>query len=216
MSNPWFRMYHEFATDPKIQMLSEVNQRRYLMVLCLRCSNADVTLQDEQVAFQLRIAVDEWLQSKAVLQAANLICNDNKPTAWDKRQYLSDSSTARVARHRAKQEKPKKQPCNVTVTPPDTDTDTENTYSSFEDFWTAYPRKTNRKTANTAWMKLKPKQETLDLITQNIDDRLAAGDWRLEEKNYIPHATTYLNQRRWEDEVIPTGNPLKVAGGHGI
>ena len=63
MANQWFRMYAEFATDPKVQMMSEANQRRFVMVLCLRCSNDHVTLQDEEVAFQLRISNDEWAQT---------------------------------------------------------------------------------------------------------------------------------------------------------
>ena len=44
MANQWFRLYAEFAHDPKVQMLSEVDQRRYIMLLCMRC-NGDVTLQ---------------------------------------------------------------------------------------------------------------------------------------------------------------------------
>lgn len=121
MSNQWFRMYHEFATDPKVQMLSEANQRRYIMLLCLKCCNGDVTLQDEEIAFQLRISNDEWLQTKAILQAKNLITENASPTAWDKRQFASDSSAARVAKHRER----KKQKCNVTVTPPESESDSE-------------------------------------------------------------------------------------------
>lgn len=113
MANVWFRMYSEFATDPKVQMMSEADQRRFIMVLCMRCSNVDVTLQDEQVAFQLRISNEEWARTKALFLSKNLIDEDNKPLAWDKRQYRSDSSAERVARHREK----KKQECNVTVTP---------------------------------------------------------------------------------------------------
>lgn len=121
MSNPWFRMYSEFATDPKVQMLSEKDQRRYIMLLCLRCSNGDVTLHETEIAFQLRITDEELAATKQVLLTKGLINEDFSPVAWEKRQYVSDSSAARVARHRAK----KKQPCNVTVTPPDTDTDTD-------------------------------------------------------------------------------------------
>jgi len=124
----WFRMYGEFATDPKVQMLSEIEQRRYVMLLCLRCSNVDVTLQDEQVAFQLRISNDEWLQTKSILQSKNLINNDNTPSKWDKRQYTSDTSTERVRAYRERQKKGVKRKCNVTVTPPDTDTDTDTEY----------------------------------------------------------------------------------------
>lgn len=117
MSNPWFRMYHEFSTDPKVQMLSEVDQRRYIMLLCLRCSNGYVTLHETEVSFQLRISNEEYAQTKRVLIEKGLLTEDNRPTAWDKRQYKTDSSTGRVAKHRAK----KKQQlggdgndCNVT------------------------------------------------------------------------------------------------------
>jgi len=72
MANQWFRLYSEFSHDPKVQMLSEVNQRRLIMLFCIRC-NGNVTLQDEQVAFQLRISMDEWLTSKATFLDKNYI-----------------------------------------------------------------------------------------------------------------------------------------------
>lgn len=141
MSMQWFRMYAEFATDPKVQMLSEVDQRRFIMLLCMRCSNGSETLhetlhetphaglQDEVVMFQLRISAEEWQATKATLLAIGLITEDNMPAAWDKRQFTADSSTARVRAHRARKKKEVKRACNVTVTPPeaetDTDTDTE-------------------------------------------------------------------------------------------
>jgi hypothetical protein len=120
MANQWFRLYAEFATDQKVQMLSEVNQRRLIMLFCLRC-NDNVTLHDDEVTFLLRISNEEWLATKSLFIAKGFINNDNEVLNWDKRQYISDSSAERVARHRAK----KKQACNVTVTAPDTDTDTD-------------------------------------------------------------------------------------------
>ena len=124
MANQWFRMYSEFATDPKVQMLSEADQRRFVMVLCMRCSNDNVTLHDTEIAFQLRISNEQWAATKAVFLAKNLINEDNTPTAWDKRQFASDSSAERVARHRAK----KKTECNggnVTETPPEAEAEAE-------------------------------------------------------------------------------------------
>lgn len=121
MANPWFRLYHEFSTDPKIQMMSEANQRRFVMLLCLRCCNGDVTLHDEEVAFQLRISNEEWLETKALFIAKGFIDEAGNVLNWDKRQFVSDSSAARVAKHRAN----KKRKCNVTETPPDTETDTD-------------------------------------------------------------------------------------------
>ena len=92
MANAWFRMYHEFATDPKIQSLSEALQRRYVMLLCLRCSNDDVTLHDDEVAFQLRISNEEWATTKATFKARGLINDDNLPTAWDAKHLASPKS----------------------------------------------------------------------------------------------------------------------------
>jgi hypothetical protein len=128
MANSWFRLYAEFATDPKVQMLSESHQRRLVMVFCMRC-NGNVTLHDEEVAFQLRISNEEWADTKAVFMAKGFIDDTNEVLNWDKRQFVSDSSAERVAKHREK----KKQACNVTVTPPDTEqiqnrTDTEQIY----------------------------------------------------------------------------------------
>lgn len=125
MANSWFRLYAEFANDAKVQMLAESDQRRLLMLFCFRC-NGDVTLQDEEVAFQLRISNEEWLKTKAIFMAKGFIDSNNEVLNWDRRQFVSDSSAERVARHRAKAKSNDVTPSNVTVTPQNrTDTDTE-------------------------------------------------------------------------------------------
>lgn len=126
MANGWFRLYGEFATDPKVQMMKEANQRRLIMLFCLRSCNVSVTLHDDEVTFQLRITPDEWQATKAEFIRLGFIDEGNNLLNWDKRQYISDSSTARVAKHRKKQKKQVKQACNVSVTPPDSEPETES------------------------------------------------------------------------------------------
>jgi hypothetical protein len=104
-------MYSEFANDPKVQRLSEADQRRYIMLLCIKC-NGDVTVTDCDVAFQLRISDDDWASTKTILIERGLVTKDNQPSAWEKRQQPSDSSAARVAKHRES----KKNKCNGDVT----------------------------------------------------------------------------------------------------
>jgi hypothetical protein len=106
-------MYSEFATDPKVQMLNEADQRRLTMLLCLRC-NDHVTLHDEEVTFLLRISNDEWQVTKAQFIARGFINSDNEILNWDKRQFASDTSKNRVAAHRER----KKNECNSDVTLP--------------------------------------------------------------------------------------------------
>lgn len=38
MANDWFRLYADFASNPKIQVLPETLQRRYVMLLCMKCA----------------------------------------------------------------------------------------------------------------------------------------------------------------------------------
>jgi hypothetical protein len=128
MANPWFRLYSEFAHDPKIQMLSEAMQRRYVMLMCLRCSEVLETLHETEIAFQLRLSTGELDETKELFISKNFIDKHWNLINWDKRQFVSDSSTMRVAKHRNK----KKQVSNVDETLQkhpsnaiDTDTDTE-------------------------------------------------------------------------------------------
>ena len=128
MANPWFRLYSEFAHDPKIQMLSEAMQRRYVMLMCLRCSEVLETLHETEIAFQLRLSTDELDETKQLFISKNFIDKHWNLLNWDKRQFVSDSSTMRVAKHRSKKkqvsnanETLQKRPSNAI----DTDTDTE-------------------------------------------------------------------------------------------
>ena len=73
MSNPWFRMYAEFSHDPKIQMLSEAMQRRYVMLMCMRCEDVSGYLTNETVAFHLRISLQDAEDTMAELCAAGFI-----------------------------------------------------------------------------------------------------------------------------------------------
>lgn len=116
MANQWFRMYSEFATDAKVQMMSEAMQRRYLMLMCLRCSNALVTLHDEEIAFQLRISDEELAETKALFIKKGFIDSAWNLLNWEKRQFASDSSKDRVAKHRALQKKKQEQTSNGDVT----------------------------------------------------------------------------------------------------
>ena len=98
----WFRMYGEFATDPKVQSMSEAMQRRLTMLLCLRCSNTLETLLDDEVAFALRIDTEQLAETRVLFQKKGFLGEGWQLANWEKRQKPSDSSADRVAKHRAK------------------------------------------------------------------------------------------------------------------
>lgn len=75
--------------------------------------------------------------------------------------------------------------------------------AGFAEFWSAYPLKKAKATAEKAWAKLKPSAELQASILSAIAAHKLSADWMRDGGQYIPHPTTWLNQRRWEDEVTP-------------
>lgn len=72
----------------------------------------------------------------------------------------------------------------------------------FDEFWASYPRKDAKQPAARAWKKLKAdKDENLrTAILAGVERAKAARQWQEDGGKYIPYASTFLNQRRWEDE----------------
>lgn len=70
----------------------------------------------------------------------------------------------------------------------------------FEAFWAAYPRKVNKPGAARSW-HAQACDEVADQLLTDLKRRCASEDWRKDLGKYIPHPTTYLNQRRWEEAV---------------
>lgn len=69
---------------------------------------------------------------------------------------------------------------------------------SFLQFWKAYPRKQNKAKALLAWKRIKPDAALLSEILASIGRLSESEQWR---GGFIPHPTTFLNGRRWEDEI---------------
>ena len=119
----WFRMYGEFASDPKVQSMDETLQRRFVMFLCLHCNGEYDQLSEDELACALRISTDELTRTKEVFRSKGFLNDEFRISNWNKRQYKSDDVSVRVKKYR---DKKKKRGCNVTVSPSDTDSDTDS------------------------------------------------------------------------------------------
>jgi hypothetical protein len=71
----------------------------------------------------------------------------------------------------------------------------------FSDFWDLYPKKKSRVDAEKAWRKLAPSPELSQRIKAAVAVQLGSEDWRKEGGKFIPYPASWLNGRRWEDEV---------------
>jgi DNA polymerase elongation subunit (family B) len=70
----------------------------------------------------------------------------------------------------------------------------------FNLFWEQYPKKVGKLTARRSWEKLSQEnqQKALEAIVEHRKYWVAKGtDW-----DYIAHASTWLNNHRFEDELV--------------
>jgi hypothetical protein len=70
----------------------------------------------------------------------------------------------------------------------------------FNLFWAQYPKKVGKLTAQRSWEKLSQEnqQKALEAIVEHRKYWAAKGtDW-----DYIAHASTWLNNHRFEDELV--------------
>jgi len=84
-------------------------------------------------------------------------------------------------------------------------TPSSSTDDGFVEFWTNYPRKIGKGAAEKSWGKLKP---PLEIVISAIHEQKKTNQWSRENGQFIPHPATWLNQKRWEDEVETFSNDL--------
>ena len=83
----------------------------------------------------------------------------------------------------------------------------------FQQFWALYPKKEGKGKAWEEWLKiLPPPSEKMVTQAQKVIDILKTTDqWQKEGGQFIPLPSTFLHQRRWEDEPSGKQNAQKKA-----
>lgn len=77
------------------------------------------------------------------------------------------------------------------------------------EFWDAYGKIGSRKTAVTAYGKALGKTDAATLLASVLAHW--SGPWAKKDRDYIPHAATWLNRESWNDEMQPGRKPLTDA-----
>ena len=73
--------------------------------------------------------------------------------------------------------------------------------NSFDVFWSAYPRKIGKGAAEKVWRTLAPNEALSLAIVKAVNEQRTCEQWTRDSGKFIPHASTWLNGKRWEDEV---------------
>ena len=78
----------------------------------------------------------------------------------------------------------------------------------FDEFWALYPRKIAKAVARKCFNKL-TEQQQLDAC-KAIDEHCLYWKTKETELEFIPHPATWLNNERWEDELVIEPKKEKV------
>jgi hypothetical protein len=70
----------------------------------------------------------------------------------------------------------------------------------FDEFWSLYPRKIAKANARKAWTKLSAEQQLL--AAKAINTHCEYWKAKETELEFIPHASSWLNGERYEDELV--------------
>ena len=85
----------------------------------------------------------------------------------------------------------------IAETETELETETEHWSKAFDRWWSEYPKKVGKKPCRAIWKRIKP---DADGLIYDVKQRIEMDDqWR---RGFIPNPQTYLNQERWQDEII--------------
>lgn len=74
--------------------------------------------------------------------------------------------------------------------------------ADFLKFWEAYPRKEGKGKAFVEFDKIKVNESLLAEMLAAIEVQKKSDQWKKDKGQFIPHPSTWLYQRRWEDQPL--------------
>lgn len=214
---PWFRLYTETIWDRKIRRLTPPQRWLWVAVLALArqsplpgflvlSTDPLQVLSSHDIADAAALKEAEVTKGLERFVGLGLIVQNPELGAWEiarwnDRQYESDETTKRTAKHRQRNGDgtSKERSNDGDVTPPETETDTEAESekahepaqaAGFDAFWDSYPSrrgtKGSRKNALALWKKLPiPKREAaVNALPQYTR---TAGELPKDAERYLRH-----------------------------
>jgi hypothetical protein len=69
-------------------------------------------------------------------------------------------------------------------------------------FWAEYPNKVGKKAAFNAWKRSAKERPPIEQILAAVRMQCDSAQWQKNGGQYIPNPATWINQGRWDDEVL--------------
>lgn len=149
------------------------------------------------------IEIDEEIYSimyKSIsLKVKSLIAKEDK-LGMDSIKDLIGLSSSRDSSRDSSTPTPRHTPTNTNYLPT-TDTLPTNTIESdFDLFWSMYPKKQSKEAARKSFAKVY-NELPLDTLQNILEANKRSEAWTKDNGKFVPMASTWLNNKRWTDEI---------------
>ncbi len=187
---PWIKLHRTLLDDYEFCALPDLVKGQLMLIWVFASQNEGKIPQDAKF-IERKLGFSERAALQQMVEAGFLL--PEQPASTDAGEPLADckqpASTV-LALARSRDLEPTKA----------TETETDARARGFDRFWSAFPRKVAKQDAEKVWSKLKPQGELLEIIISAVQRQAVSEQWVKEKGKYVPHAATWLNGKRWEDQ----------------
>lgn len=176
MAMHWFRMWVDAIDDEKLRLLAFEDRWHFVAILCLKSSGLldepPSDLRRQKICIKLGLDSLELETVMKRLVTVGLVSSDLQPVKWNKRQFVSDSSTKRVRKFRERLR-------NVSVAPSEDRLQKQNTETEKKEDRSARAPRSARATRLPEDFQLTPERRAVAETEKADPDR--------EFANFVDH-----------------------------
>lgn len=135
------------------------------------------------------------------LDGDNEVLDGSNPSTSEKSTATRTQKESKGNKRKEKKSKPKKRKVKTTNEQNSFAREGKEkmTQEDFDDFWKIFPKKRSKQKAQEKFLKLP--RAFLPKILRAVREQTESNEWQKEGGQFIPHPTTWLNGKRWEDDI---------------
>ncbi len=213
----WIKISVNLFSDDKIRLIRAMEHGNEMILIWLQLlllagrvnqdgllilSNTEVPYTEEMMASQFDVDLSTVHTALDVFRQFGMIeiLDDiYHITNWSKHQSVDSMERIREQNRERKQAERERK--RTRTTHPADVAEKSLIQKRFDRFWKVYPKKVGKGAAEKAFAKYKPTEELTETMIKAVEAAKRSTAWLREGGQYIPNPATWLNQRRWEDEL---------------
>lgn len=192
---PWIKLHRALLDDYEFGRLPDTS-KACLMLIWLLGSQSEGRIPADPKFLQARLGLEKPPNLQIIVEAGFLIVEQDasKP-------LQNASETLDLARSREERREEKRR-------------EEARARDDFARFWLAYPKRVSKPDAEKSWKNLAFSAEQAERVIATVERWKSSDEWTRDGGRYIQHPATWLNKRRWEEELpLEGGSAAPTAAG---